>query len=75
MDRDERKLMNQQLKDEDLNEFKNTNKLKTDTTIDSTVIYQNDKVLQKLRDNVNPQLREINILPDDICNVLKAEID
>ena len=41
IDKDEKKLLNKQLKDEDLNEYKNIKNIKADsrTTIDSSVIF------------------------------------
>ena len=89
MDREEKKLHNQLLKDEDLNEYRNAKNLQASsknptagqshanstTPIDSSAIYKNDKVLQKLRDNLMQASGEAVNLPYDICNVLKAEID
>lgn len=77
LDREEEKLYNRRLKDEDLTEYRNASPAKGDvkSTIDSSVIYQKDKVMQKLRDNLAPASRENVSLPYDICNVLKAEID
>ena len=76
LEKDEAKLFNRQLKDEDLTEYRNIDKMKgrTDSGIDNAVIYQNDKVTQKLRDNLEPFNDHVT-LPFDICNILKAEID
>jgi len=78
LDREEQKIFNRRLKDEDLTEYKNLSKMDAGPgtrSQDSSLLYQNDKVAQKLRENLTAEAREAVTLPFDICNVLKAEID